>query len=204
MATTSSSGTSASPSTWAPLRNRVFRTLWLAMLGSQIGTWMQTVGAQWMLVDQPDAATLVSLVQTATMLPILLLAVPTGVLADLIDRRRMLILVQLFQAIAAAALTLLTLAGQMTPALLLTLTFVLGCGSAVTVPTYSAVIPELVPRSQIPAASALNSISINLARALGPALAGVLTGLRPSPTRRVVVALVGGLQPGGDQVPRDR
>jgi MFS family permease len=144
------------------------------MLGCQIGTWMQTVGAQWMLVDQPDAATLVSLVQTATMLPILLLAVPAGVLADLVDRRRMLIVVQLFQAAAAAVLTLLTLAGQMTPALLLTLTFVLGCGSAVTVPTYSAVIPELVSRDQIPAASALNSISINLARALGPALAGVL------------------------------
>jgi MFS family permease len=172
--TVKSSGDGVVTSTWAPLRGGVFRALWLAVLGSQIGTWMQTVGAQWLLVDRPNAATLVSLVQTASMLPVLLLALPAGVLADSFDRRRLLIAVQCFQAAVGVALTALTLAGQMPPALLLTLTFVLGCGAAMTVPTYQAVIPELVPRSHLHAASALGAISINVARAVGPALAGVL------------------------------
>jgi MFS family permease len=162
------------PSVWEPLRNRVFRALWFAVLGSQIGTWMQTVGAQWLLVDEPNAATLVSLVQTAMMLPILMFAVPAGVLADSLDRRRMLIVVQLFQAAVGAFLAALAFVGQLTPALLLTLTFVLGCGSAMTIPTYQALIPELVPRSQLHAASGLGAISMNVARAVGPAAAGVL------------------------------
>src|SRR5205809_5525529 len=115
-------------SAWAPLRNGVYRVLWLAVLGSQVGTWMQTVGAQWLLVSRPNAATLVSLVQMASMLPILLLALPAGVLADIFDRRRMLIAVQLFQMSVGVALTVLTIVGQMPPALLLTLTFALGCG----------------------------------------------------------------------------
>ena len=162
------------PSTWSPLHNNVFRVLWLAVLGSQVGTWMQTVGAQWLLVDRPDAAALVSLVQTAGTLPVVLLALPAGVLADSLDRRRLLIWVQLFQLAVGVVLTGLTVAGQTTPALLLTLTFALGCGMAMTSPTYQAVIPELVPREQIRSAAALGSISVNLARAVGPAVAGVL------------------------------
>jgi MFS family permease len=156
------------------LRIGVFRVLWLAVLGSQVGTWMQTVGAQWLLVDKPNAATLVSLVQTAGTLPVVLLALPAGVLADSLDRRRLLIWTQLFQLGVGVVLTALTLAGEMTPALLLTLTFALGCGMAMTNPTYQAVIPELVPRPLLPSASALGSISVNLARAVGPAVAGVL------------------------------
>ena len=163
-----------SDTAWAPLRDRIFRMLWLAVLGSQIGTWMQTVGAQWLLLDEPRAGTLVSLVQTAGTLPVLLLALPSGVLADTFDRRRLLIVVQLVQLTVGMALTGLTLAGQMTPALLLTLTFALGCGMAMTGPAYQALIPELVPRSQIASAAALGSISVNLARAVGPAVAGVL------------------------------
>ncbi|WP_199512047.1 MFS transporter [Nucisporomicrobium flavum] len=166
--------TTAPQSTWAPLRIGVFRVLWLAVLGSQLGTWMQTVGAQWLLVDEPNAGTLVSLVQTAGTLPVLLLALPGGVLADSLDRRRLLIWVQLFQVGVGVALTALTLAGVMTPPLLLTLTFALGCGMALTNPAYQAVIPELVPRSQIPEAAALGSIGMNLARSVGPALAGLL------------------------------
>jgi MFS family permease len=167
--------TSTAPaSIWAPLRIGVFRVLWLAVLGSQVGTWMQTVGAQWLLVSEPNAGTLVSLVQTASTLPVLLLALPGGVLADSLDRRRLLIRVQLFQVGVGVALTALTLAGVMNPALLLTLTFALGCGMALTNPAYQAVIPELVPRAQIPSAAALGSIGMNLARAVGPAVAGVL------------------------------
>jgi MFS family permease len=152
----------------------LFRALWIGALVSNIGTWMQTVGAQWLLVGEPNAATLVSLVQTAQALPVLLLALPAGVVADSFDRRRLLIAVQAFQVAVGATLTVLTAAGQMTPALLLSLTFALGAGAAVQAPAYQALIPDLVPRSQITGASVLGSINVNLARAVGPAVAGVV------------------------------
>ncbi len=161
-------------SAWAPLRDAAFRNLWIALLASNIGTWMQTVGAQWLLVDAPHAATLVSLVQTASTLPILLLALPAGALADSFDKRRMLIAVQLGLVCVGAMLTALTAADLMPPALLLTLTFALGAGQALTLPAWQAVIPELVPRADLPSASALGGISQNLARAVGPAIAGAL------------------------------
>ena len=161
-------------STWAPLRVGIFRSLWLAVLVSNIGSWMQTVGAQWLLVNQPHASLLVALVQTADMLPDVLLAYVGGVLADTFDRRLLLIIVQGCLVITGMALTILTIAGQMPPALLLTLTFLLGAGSAFSVPAYQALIPDLVPRPELPSASALGSINVNLARAVGPAIAGVL------------------------------
>lgn len=161
-------------SPWAPLRLKIFRALWLAVLVSNIGTWMQTVGAQWLLVNQPGAPTLVALVQTASTLPAVLLAPPSGALADIFDRRRLLIAVQVFQVAVGGALTALTLLGQMPPALLLTFTFALGVGAALTAPAYQALIPELVPRSQLTAAAGLSSVSVNVARAVGPAVAGIL------------------------------
>jgi predicted MFS family arabinose efflux permease len=161
-------------STWAPLRVGIFRALWLAVLVSNIGYWMQTVGAQWLLVNQPHASILVALVQTADMLPDVLLAYVGGLLADTFDRRRLLMVVQGCLVITGLALTILTIAGQMPPALLLTLTFLLGAGSAFSTPAYQAIIPDLVPRDEISSASALGSININLARAVGPAIAGVL------------------------------
>ena len=161
-------------SPWAPLQQRIFRLLWLAVLMSNIGTWMQTVGAQWLLVGLPGAATLVALVQTADTLPDVLLAFPAGALADAFDRRRLLIILQLLQVAIGTGLTALTLTGHMTPALLLAFTFALGGASAMSVPPYQALIPELVPREQLASASALGAISINLARAIGPALAGLL------------------------------
>ncbi|MFG3299117.1 MFS transporter [Micromonospora chersina] len=161
-------------SAWAPLRIAAFRGLWLAVLASNVGTWMQTVGAQWLLVDRPNAPTLVSLVQTASMLPVLLLALPAGALADTFDRRRLLIAVQGFLVAVGVLLTALTAADRMPPALLLTLTFGLGVGQALTLPAWQAVIPELVPRAQLVSAAALGSISVNLARSVGPAVAGVL------------------------------
>src|SRR6478752_4238719 len=139
-------GTSApSTSTWAPLRSPVYRALWIAQLVSNLGTWMQTVGAQWMLVGDPRAAVLVPLVQTATTLPVMLLS--------------------------------LTAAGLTTPAVLLMLLFVIGCGQALTAPAWQAIQPDLVPPEQIPAAAALGSMSINGARAIGPAIAGLLVSL---------------------------
>ncbi|HEX2220899.1 MAG TPA: MFS transporter, partial [Candidatus Limnocylindria bacterium] len=161
-------------SAWAPLRIPTFRSLWLAQVGSLIGTWMQTVGAQWLLVEEPGAEALVAMVQVASMLPALVLALPSGALADILDRRRMLIGTQLFQACVATALTVLTLAGRMSPALLLTFTFLLGCGIALTLPAYQAFIQEIVPPSQGRSAAALGGVAVNGARAIGPAIAGLL------------------------------
>jgi MFS family permease len=162
------------PQAWAPLRIAAYRNLWLALLAANIGTWMQTVGAQWLLVTHSHAETLVAAVQTASMLPILLFALPSGVLADAFDRRHLLISVQGFLAGVGILMTVLTATGHMRPPLLLTLTFALGTGQALTLPAWAAVIPQLVPRDQIRSASALGAISVNVARAIGPAVAGVL------------------------------
>lgn len=164
----------AEASAWAPLRVAAYRSLWLALLAANIGTWMQTVGAQWLLVDAPNAALLVALVQTAATAPVLLLALPAGVLADAFDRRHLLIAVQGFLSAVGLVMTCLTVFGAMRAPMLLTLTFALGVGHALTLPAWAATIPELVPREQLRAASALGSISVNVARAVGPAIAGLL------------------------------
>ena len=161
-------------STWAPLRVRAFRVLWLTQLGSMVGTWMSNVGAQWLLVDQPGAETLVALVQAAAMLPVLVLAMPAGALADMVDRRRLLIGIQVFQVIVGVALVWLTLAGRISPSTLLTFTVLLGCGTTIAIPGYQALVQDLVPRKQLRSVAALNGIAMNLARAIGPPVAGVV------------------------------
>ena len=163
-----------SASAWAPMRNAVFRALWIAVLVSNVGAYMQTVGAQWLLVDAAHAAILVALVQTADTLPDALFGLVGGVLADIVDRRRLLMTVQLTMAVMAGALAALTFAGRMTPWLLLTFTFILGSSSVLSNPAYQAVAPELAPAEDQRAASELGSISLNLARVVGPALAGLL------------------------------
>ncbi|SEH51849.1 Predicted arabinose efflux permease, MFS family [Mycolicibacterium rutilum] len=199
----------AVPSAWAPFASPVYRALWIAQFVSNLGTWMQTVGAQWMLVGDPGAAVLVPLVQTATALPVMLLALPSGVLADLVDRRRLLIATQAAMAAGVSLLAVLTGVGVATPALLLTLLFLIGCGQALTAPAWQAIQPELVPRDQIPAAAALTSMSMNGARAIGPAVAGVLVSLS-GPTLvfalnavsfvGIVVVLVGWRRPAEERV----
>jgi MFS family permease len=161
-------------SPWAPFRVKIFRWLWLASLASNIGTWMQTVGAQWLLVHGANAAILVSLVQTADMLPDVLFGIVGGVLADTLDRRRLIIAVQVSLAAAGAALAAITIAGQISPALLLLFTFVIGSGSVLMTPAYQSLVPVLVPREDVAGAIQLNSININIARAVGPAIAGIL------------------------------
>ena len=168
------SAPSKTVSTWAPLRIGVFRALWLAVLVSNVAVWMQTVGAQWLLVSQPHASILVALVQTVDYLPDVVFGLVGGVLADTFDRRRLLMAVQAFLVIVGVALAALTFAGQMPPALLLTFTFLIGSASVVTLPAYQSLVPDLVPRNHLHSASALSSISINIARAAGPALAGVV------------------------------
>ena len=158
-------------SAWAPLRLfPVFRALWIAQFASNVGTWMQTVGAQWLLVDRSPL--LVSLVQTASTLPIVLLALPAGAWADLADRRRLLLGAQVAMFVAAAALAAATFLGAVSPALILALTFALGCGNAVASPAWQAIQPDLVDRGLLPQAAALNGLNMNVARAVGPAIGG--------------------------------
>ncbi|MEU9407636.1 MFS transporter [Streptomyces sp. NPDC048281] len=170
--TTRDSTASRAESAWAPLAAPVFRALWIAQFVSNVGTWMQTVGAQWLLLGH--GATLVTLVQTASSLPVVLLALPSGVLADRFDRRRLLVAAQFAMCAVATVLTVLAFAGGLTPGPLLALTFLLGCGTALMGPAWQAIQPELVDRSQLGQASALGAVNMNLARAIGPAVGGVL------------------------------
>lgn len=164
-------------SPWAPLRRRMFLILWLANIGSNIGTWMQTVGAQWFLVESGANAALVSLVQTANLAPALLLGLIAGVLADAFNRRRLILGSNLFAAGAAGMLAIIAALGLLDPDSLLLYTFLIGCGTALSAPAWQAITPALVPRDQIRAASALSSAAVNAARAVGPAVGGVLVSL---------------------------
>jgi MFS family permease len=148
--------------------------LWLAQFVSNIGTFMQGVGAVWVMLELHQSPAVVALVQTAVSLPVLLLGVPAGALADLVDRRRLLLATQGLMLAAAAALAVLTWTGGITPAALLGLTFALGVGTALNGPAWQAVQPELVPAAEFPQAVTLGGASMNLGRAIGPALAGVI------------------------------
>lgn len=162
----------ASP--WAPLSNRVFRMLWIASVASNIGSWMHEVGAGWLMTSLAPSPLMVALVQAATSAPVFLLALPAGALADIVDRRRYLITSQVWMLLMAATLGVLTLAGLTTAPLLLLFTFALGIGNAMMMPAWGAITPELVPRAELQAAIGLNSMGMNVARAVGPALAGVI------------------------------
>jgi len=159
-------------SAWSPLRRRVFLALWIAALASNLGTWMQNVGAAWMMTSLTKSPLTVALIQTASSLPIFFLALPGGALADIVDRRKLLIFSQVWMMIAAGALGALTLLGMTTEWILLGLSFMLGIGSALNAPAWQAIIPDLVPRDELAAAVTLNGINFNLARAAGPALGG--------------------------------
>src|SRR5262249_43384498 len=161
-------------SAYAPLRRPVFRALWVASLASNLGTWLQNVGAGWLMTGLTASPLMVALVQAATTLPVFLLAVPAGALADVIDPRRLPLAAPGWMLGAGGALAAATAAGVVTPWLLLGFTFALGLGFALNAPAWQAVVPELVPRAEVPAAVALNGVSVNASRALGPALGGVL------------------------------
>ncbi len=162
------------PSAWSPLQQNLFRALWLASVASNIGTWMQNVGAAWLMTALAPSPTLVALVQAATSLPVFLVGLPSGAIADLIDRRRLLLITQAWMLVAASALGLLTMLGAMTPWALLALTFALGLGAAMNAPAWQAIIPELVGDAELRAAVTLNGIGYNVARAVGPALGGMV------------------------------
>jgi len=161
-------------SAWSPLTIPLFRALWLATIASNIGTWMHDIGAGWLMTSLSPTPVMVALVQTATTLPILFLALPAGALSDIVDRRRYLLVVQTWMALVAALLGVLTITGITTAWMLVVLTFAMGIGSAMMMPAWAAITPEIVPRAELQSAVALNSMGMNVARAIGPAIAGVI------------------------------
>jgi MFS family permease len=164
----------AEDSALAPFRRPGFRAAWAALAGSQLVIWMNTVGAVTVIAALSDSPILIALVQTANSVPAVLLALVTGSMADIVDRRRFAIASQGWMLVSVTALAALTLGDVITPGLALALTFALGAGMATTFVIYQALTQDFVPRSELLAAVALNGVAINLARAIGPALAGLI------------------------------
>jgi MFS family permease len=162
------------PSGWSPLRHSLFRALWIAAVASNVGTWMHNVGAEWLMATIAPTPLMLGLMQTAENSPTFLLALPAGALADIVDRRRLLLITQTWMLVSAVALGTLTLLGLQSPTILLTLTFSLGLGSALNAPAWQAIVPELVDREELSHAISLNSVAFNIARAIGPALGGFI------------------------------
>jgi MFS family permease len=161
-------------SAWAPIKRPVFRMLWSTWLVANICMWMNDVAAAWMMTSMTTSPIWVALVQSASTLPVFLLGLPSGALADILDRRRYFIMTQFWVAGVATLLSIAVISGVMTPALLLALTFANGVGLAMRWPVFAAIVPELVPRVQLPAALALNGVSMNASRIVGPLVAGAL------------------------------
>jgi len=165
---------SAAPAAERPLASPMFRALWLATIVSNVGTWMHDVGAGWLMTSLSPDPLMVALVQAATTFPMFVLALPAGALADIVDRRKLLIGAQVFGLIAASALAAITLAGFTTAWILLVFTAAIAVGAAFSAPAFQAIVPELVPQPALQQAVALNSLGVNIARAIGPALGGVI------------------------------
>ncbi len=203
----------ATGSPWAPLRNRMFRILWAAQMGSNIGVWMQVVGAQWFLVETAHSSALVAWVQTATLIPVLFLALPAGALADSYNRRSILLGSTIASTVLAAALAVLAYTEQLSSWSLLAMLFLLGAANAFTLPAWQSIQPELVSRNELPAASSLNGVTVNVARAVGPALAGFLVAasgpalvfaLNAASFTLVIAALLAWQRPPQKQLLRER
>ncbi|MGH8517276.1 MAG: MFS transporter [Panacagrimonas sp.] len=166
--------TKPTPGAFAPLRERAFLVLWLATVIANTGTWMRDTASGWLMTSLSPSPTMVAMVQAATTLPIFLLALPAGALADIVDRRRLMIGIQLALALVSLGLGLLAVTNAMTPTLLLALTFCGGVGAALAAPAWQSVVPQLVPRELMRPAIALNSLGVNIARAIGPAVGGLI------------------------------
>ena len=175
MTQTTTTTASATPvGSWGLLKRPGFRSLWGAFFGSQLVVWMHSVGAVTVVASLTDSAFLIAMVQTAVSLPAVALSLVVGATADIVDRRRLILAAQVGMAAAVAALSVLTLSDAVTPAVVLVLTFALGAGSATSIIAYQALTPDFVDHDELPQAVALNGVAINLARALGPAAAGLL------------------------------
>lgn len=162
------------PSALSPLHFPVFRSVWLASTVSNLGGLIQSVGASWMMLSIATSADMVALVQASLTLPVMLLSLIAGAMADGLDRRRMMLHTQIFLFMVSIALSLCTALDLITPWLLLLFTFLIGCGSAFNAPAWQASVGDMVPRPHLPGAVALNSMSFNIARSVGPAIGGAI------------------------------
>jgi predicted MFS family arabinose efflux permease len=179
---------------WDPLRHAAFRLVWLTFLGVQLANWSETVGAVAVISAQSGSAALLALVQTASTLPAVAVALPAGAAADLVDRRSLLVALVASMCASMLLLTAAVATDTATPAVVLALTFAMGCAIAVAIPAFASLIPDLVPPGELAAAVTLNGISINLARALGPALAGIVLALTtPSALFGLIAAALGAM-----------
>jgi MFS family permease len=167
--------TPAAPvSAWAPLREKLFRSLWIAAVVCYTGRWILSVASGWLMTGLTLSPLMVALVQAANTLPAFLILLPAGALADMVDRRRFLLAMQMWMVVAATALGILTLLHMVTPWILLLFTFLIGFGAVMNDPAWQAITPEVVSEENFPAAVALNSAGYNVGRAVGPAIGGVI------------------------------
>ena len=177
------------PESPSPFRIPIFRSVWIASLASNFGSLIQSVGAAWLMTSIASSADMVALVQTAVALPILLWSLVGGALADGHDRRKLMLAAQIFMLLVSLALAIFTWIGWMSPWLLLTFTFLIGCGAAFNAPAWQASVGDMVPRAQLAHAVALNSMGFNIARSLGPAIGGIIVAAAGAAMAFVINAL---------------
>ena len=163
-------------SAWSPFRYTVFTVLWVATVLSNIGSWMQSAAAGWLMTSLRPNPFEVALVQAATTLPMFQFALPAGALADIVDRRRLLVAVQIAGVAVAALFAIFVWLEWITPNWLLTFIFLTGIATVLAMPAWQASVPQLVPKEELSAAVALNGVGLNISRAIGPALAGLAIG----------------------------
>ncbi|MCM2473556.1 MFS transporter [Rhizobium sp. CG5] len=158
----------------APLKNEFYRTIWFASISSNLGGLIQGVGAAWMMASISTSENMVALVQASNTLPVMLFSLLSGAIADGFDRRRVMLTSQFFMLTVSATLAICAYLGLMTPWLLLTFTFLIGCGTALNNPSWQASVGDMVPREDLPAAVSLNSMGFNITRSVGPAIGGAI------------------------------
>ena len=181
------------PTALQPLKGPVFRGLWFAWLAANMTMWMNDVAAAWLMTTLTSSPVMVAMVQTASTLPVFLLGLPSGAMADILDRRRYFAATQLWVSVNALVLAGLSLAGLLTANVLLLLTFTNGIGLAMRWPVFAAIVPQIVDRKELPAALALNGIAMNLSRVIGPAVAGaLLAAISPAAVFVLNTLLAGG------------
>lgn len=177
------------PTPKSPLSFPVFRAVWIASMASNFGGLIQSVGAAWLMTSLTHSPQMVALVQASTSLPILLLSLWSGAVADNVDRRRLMLAAQGFMLIVSVILAAVTFAGWITPWLLLAFTFLIGCGAAMNSPAWQASVGDMVPRTALPGAVALNSMGFNIARSAGPAIGGAIVAAAGAAAAFVVNAV---------------
>lgn len=160
----------------APLASPIYRMLWMASVVSNLGTLMQSVAVAWVMTSLSTSPLVISLVPVCTLAPVFLFGIVGGAFADMVSRRKFLIVTQLWMLMCAVAMGVLVMAGLATPERLLALTFALGTGNALNLPAWQSLVQDIVPRGHVASAVALNSISFNTGRVLGPVIGGLLVG----------------------------